>query len=329
MSLGARALDAVMEATVVPSFTSIGPRVRSSIFDWVPIEQLPRLDGTVVLVTGATSGLGEAAALDLARLGASVRLLARNPDKAERSEQRIKDESGNDDVRTGIADLASLGAVDDFADEFLAHHDRLDAIIHNAGALVHERTITEDGIELTVQTHVIAPLLLTRRLMPLLQSSAPARVIWVTSGGMYSEKLSVDLLDQLEHPDQEFNGVTAYARAKRAQVALVRELSLRSSDSGVVFHAMHPGWADTPGVEESLPRFHKVLGPWLRSPGQGADTIVWLTAAPEALESSGDLWLDRRRRSTHKLPWTKRADEAEESQRLLRWCDERLGSRSS
>lgn len=322
MNTFGRVVDALMEATVVPSFTRLGPAVRSRLDHWTPRSELPSLAGRVVLVTGATSGLGEAAALDLARLGASVRLLARNPDKAERSKQRIREESGNDDVEVGIADLASLEQVERFADAFLADHDRLDVLVHNAGALVHEHTCTDDGIELTLQTHLVAPLLLTRRLLPLLRRSAPSRLVWVTSGGMYSERLS---LDTLEMGADDFDGVVAYARAKRAQVAITGRLGDALAPD-VVVHAMHPGWADTPGVEESLPRFHRILGPALRTPAEGADTIVWLAAADEPLRSSGELWLDRRRRSAHKLPRTRRDDEEAEADRVLRWCEEQIGS---
>lgn len=313
-----------MEATVVPSFTTIGPRVRSRLLGWTPRAELPTLEGKVVLVTGATSGLGEAAALDLARLGASVRLLARNPSKAADTERRIREQSGNDDVRSGIADLASLDAVRRFADEFLAEHDRLDVLVHNAGALVHDFERTDDGIEITVQTHVVAPFLLTQLLLPRLEAAPSARVVWVTSGGMYTERLSVD---DLETEPDRFDGTKAYARAKRAQVGLVEEWARRTGD--IAFHAMHPGWADTPGIEESLTRFHRVVGPLLRSPAEGADTIVWLAAAEEPGTTSGGLWLDRRQRSTHRLRRTRRPDEPAEAARLFAWCESRTSKNRS
>ena len=138
----------------------------------------------------------------------------------------------------------------------------------------------------------------------------------MTSGGMYTERLSTD---DLEMPAEEFNGTTAYARAKRAQVALVSEWA-RSTD-GVAFHAMHPGWTDTPGVEAALPCFHRILGPLLRSPDEGADTIVWLATTDEPTHHSGRLWLDRRQRPAHRLRRTHRPDEAIEQRRLIDWCE--------
>ena len=164
-------VDSALETTVVLSFTKLGPRVRSRLFDWISTDELPRLDRQVVLVTGATSGLGEAAATSLARLGASVRLLARNPEKATATVQRIRSATANDDVQAGIADLANLDDVRRFAERFLHEHNRLDVIVHSAGALVHDYQRTTDGIELTAQTHVVAPYLLTCQLMPLLEAT--------------------------------------------------------------------------------------------------------------------------------------------------------------
>jgi NAD(P)-dependent dehydrogenase (short-subunit alcohol dehydrogenase family) len=105
----------------------------------------------------------------------------------------------------------------------------------------------------------------------------------------------------LQSTRKEYKGSIAYARAKRGQVILTELWAERLADDGVVVHAMHPGWADTPGVEESLPIFRRVTKPFLRTPEQGADTIVWLAASEVAAETSGKFWLDRRPRSTHRL----------------------------
>ena len=114
-----------------------------------------------------------------------------------------------------------------------------------------------------------------------------------------------------------------YARTKRAQVILTELWAERLAGTGVVVHAMHPGWPDTPGVASSLPRFHRLTGPLLRSPEQGADTIVWLGAAVEPGGSSGGFWHDRRQRPTHRVPWTR--ETPEDRERLWHEC-ERLTS---
>jgi NAD(P)-dependent dehydrogenase (short-subunit alcohol dehydrogenase family) len=136
----------------------------------------------------------------------------------------------------------------------------------------------------------------------MLEASAPARIINVSSGGMYSQKIDVE---DLESERIDYDGPQVYARTKRAQVILTELWAERLRGTGVVVHSMHPGWADTPGVETSLPRFYRVTKPFLRSPAEGADTIVWLGAAAEAGLSTGGFWHDRRRRPTHRVPWTK------------------------
>jgi dehydrogenase/reductase SDR family protein 12 len=174
--------------------------------------------------------------------------------------------------------------------------------VNNAGVLPATRTMSPNGIELTFATNVLGPFLLTNLLLPLLKRSAPARIINVSSGGMYTQRITVD---DLQSERGEFDGPTAYARTKRAQVILTELWAKRLDGRGVVVHAIHPGWADTPGVKASLPRFYRVTRPLLRTPEQGADTIVWLGAADQPGRRSGLFWHDRRPRPTHLLPWTK------------------------
>lgn len=260
------------------------------------------MDGQVVLVTGATSGLGLAAAEGFARLGAGVRMLARDPERGERARAQVAAATGNSDVQVRLGDLSDLGSVRRFAEEFIAREERLDVLVNNAGVLPASRTLSADGIELTFATNVVGPFLLTELLLPLLRASAPARIVNVSSGGMYTRKLDVE---DLQSTRGDFDGPAAYARTKRAEVVLTEMLAERLAGTGVVVHAMHPGWADTPGVQSSLPRFHALTRPLLRTPAQGADTIVWLGAAAEPAQSSGGFWHDRRERPTHRVPWTR------------------------
>jgi NAD(P)-dependent dehydrogenase (short-subunit alcohol dehydrogenase family) len=198
---------------------------------------------------------------------------------------------------------------------------RVDALIHNAGMLTHQLQRTSSELELTAQVHVVAPFLLTSLLLPALRSGGPGCVVTVSSGGMYTQRLDVDMLDT---PPTPFDGVRVYANAKRAGVVLNQRWAREPSALGVRFHAMHPGWADTPGIRASLPRFRRIVRPLLRSAEQGADTMVWLAGASESLESSGDFWFDRRRRSTSVLLWTGTTDP--EAEQLWRWCAERSGA---
>lgn len=294
----ARAVDAALEATVIGSFTRIGPAVRGRLDDWRPVGDFD-LTGRSVLVTGGNGGLGRAAVELLAEAGATVHITVRSEDKGVRTVEEVRRTTGSDDVRWWVLDLTDLDAVRSFAADFTDEVGVLDGLLHNAGAMFSERREV-DGIETTVLLHVVAPFLLTHELLPALRASDhPARVVWLSSGGMYTERLDVE---RLQSPD-DYEPATAYARAKRAQVVLTDQLAARLGDE-VVVQAMHPGWAATPGVERSLPVFNKVMGPLFRDPRGGADTAAWLLAAPEGARHSGSFWLDRRRRATSYLPGT-------------------------
>jgi NAD(P)-dependent dehydrogenase (short-subunit alcohol dehydrogenase family) len=315
--------DDVLEATVVLSFTDLGPQIRRRLFDWEALDDL-RMDGRVVLITGASSGLGLASAAQLARMGATLRLLVRDPAKGERARADIVSQTPGADVSLYLADMSDLRSVRAALQTFMEAEQRLDVLINNAGALLPERRVSVDGLEMTFATMVLGPFVLTNGLFPLLSRTAAggerARVINVASGGMYTQRLHLDDL-QMEH--EPYRGSVAYARAKRAQVTLSGLWAHRWRDADVVVHAMHPGWADTPGIEVSLPRFHRLVGSRLRTVEEGADTIVWLAASKDAVRSTGRFWLDRRSRPTQRLPGTGASDE--EAERLWDEC-ERLSS---
>ena len=296
-------VDDALDATVVLSFTNIGYAARARLQHWAP---LPLLLRRRVLVTGANSGLGLAAAHRFADLGAVVHLGVRNAERGERARAEIIATRPDAEVHVELVDMSDLASVRAFAERFTAEHDSLDVLVHNAGALLHERTLSPQGIETTLATHVVGPFLLTALLLPALERSAHgARVVTVASGGMYSTGLE---LANLQSDQGTYNGTQAYARAKRAQVLLTEEWARRTSGPTISFHAMHPGWADTPGVAESLPRFRALTKPFLRDVTQGADTIVWLAADPEVPSQSGRFWLDRRPRATHKMRRTRAGD---------------------
>ena len=304
-------VDKVLEGPVVTSFTSLGYTVRSHVDEWTSLDAYD-LTGRTVLLTGGTSGIGRAACERFVALGADLILLGRDPDKTA----RIADELAGDargSVTSVIADMGELDQVRAAAEQVLADHARLDVLVHNAGALTAERRTNSEGVEATVASQVVGPFLMTSLLLPALRAAAPGRVLTMASGGMYAAGVAVE---SLEMSDDDYGGSEQYARAKRAQVTLNEMWADRIDPADVVFHALHPGWADTPGVESSLPRFHRLLGPALRSPDQGADTLVWLAADDAAATSSGGFWLDRRQRSIHKLPTTSRTDTPERRARL-------------
>jgi dehydrogenase/reductase SDR family member 12 len=311
----ARFLDGALEAPVVTSFTRIGYDARSRLGHWTKLADY-RLGGRVIVVTGASSGLGLVAAEQFAACGATVVLLGRDRAKTQRVRDDIAARTGNDALEVVVADMGDLAAVRAAAAQLQAAHPRIDVLVHNAGALTADRRVASSGVEQTVASQVVGPFLLTTLLLPQLRAVGPGRVVTVSSGGMYASPLRVADLQM----GDDYRGSEQYARAKRAQVTLNEMWAERVSPHDVVFHAMHPGWADTPGVRESLPTFRKVVGPLLRTPLQGADTLVWLAADDgEPLLSSGKFWLDRAVRSIHKLPTTRRSDTPARRAELWDW----------
>jgi NAD(P)-dependent dehydrogenase (short-subunit alcohol dehydrogenase family) len=206
-SSAANIVDWTLEASVVGSFTRIGYHTRRRLFEWTPLQSLG-LEGKVAIVTGATSGLGRAAAQSIAALGAHVCIVGSDPERTELAHSAISAAAGSA-VEADLADLSSLEETAAFAARFAEDHDRLDLLILNAGALTHDYTVTSEGNEITLATHVLSPFLLTRALRPLLEAAAPSRVIVVASGGMYTEPLDVDALDP---EPAAYDGTQAYAR---------------------------------------------------------------------------------------------------------------------
>jgi dehydrogenase/reductase SDR family member 12 len=298
----AEAVDAALEATVVGSFSRIGLWARSRLLPEFTAGAPTTLEGQTVVITGATSGIGHATAIALARLGGAVHFLARDPARAAGARRRIATVSGSQQVSYGLADLNDPGSVRAFADHYLSSHSQLDVLIHNAGAIHPSYQTNGAGTELTIAGQVIAPFLLTSLFLPALLAARQSRVITVSSAGMYTQRLDPGI-EQI--PASGYRGVTAYARAKRAQVALSREWARRLAGTGVACHAMHPGWVNTPGIAAALPRFHAVMRPLLRTPGQGADTIIWLAITDPARLGSGKFWHDRRPRTEYRLPRTR------------------------
>jgi NAD(P)-dependent dehydrogenase (short-subunit alcohol dehydrogenase family) len=300
-------IDKALDTVIAPGFSNIGYKVRKK--SWDPIDE--SLEGRVIVVTGATSGLGRAAAAELAGLGGDVVLVGRNRDKAAREREEITRGTGNDRVRYEIADLSLMSEVRSLADRLLEAESRIHVLINNAGALFPERGETSEGIEQTLALNLLGHFLLTNLLIPRLVESAPSRIINVASGGMYGQRISIG---NLQSDRGEYKGAAVYARTKRGQVILTEMWAEQLKDQGVTVASMHPGWADTPGVVHSLPTFYKITKPFLRTPAEGADTIVWLAAADEAAGRSGLFWHDREPRPTHKTSRTK--ERPEERQEL-------------
>jgi NAD(P)-dependent dehydrogenase (short-subunit alcohol dehydrogenase family) len=296
----ATSVDLGLELSVFGSFSRIGPAVRSRLFGWTGPPR-DALTGRTVAVTGPTSGLGLALTWALADLGARVVLVGRSASRLERLHDELVVAHGADRYPVVVADLGSLASVAAAVDRILATEIRLDVLVDNAGAINATRSESPDGIESTFALLVVGPFALEAGLDPLLRRTPGSRVIAVTSGGMYAQRLP---LDDLQFATGDYAGTRAYARAKRAQVALMREWSRRSG--GTVAHtAMHPGWADTPGLAEALPGFHRAMRPLLRTMDEGIDTVVWLATRADPASIAGRLFLDRRPRPFDRIRATR------------------------
>ncbi len=296
-------LSNALDAAVVPGFSKIGYAIRKRIGNWQPISSFD-LRGKTVVITGPTSGLGEQVARQLALTGANLVLVARNEEKCARVIAEITPLcTGNTPVfvRAEMGDLESVRSACAAIQQQFTH---IDVLIHNAGALLNTRQESPQGIEQTIASHVVGPFLMTTLLLPLMNGG---RVVTVSSGGMYSSGLpAFDKGESLEMPAHKYGGSKQYAIAKRAQVTLTEMWAARVPQTEFV--SMHPGWADTPGVQESIPGFRRVTAPILRTASEGADTIAWLAAVSPLPGRNGTFWSDREIRPTHKTPQSKKLD---------------------
>ncbi|MFT6757193.1 MAG: dehydrogenase/reductase SDR family protein 12 [Chitinophagales bacterium] len=248
------------------------------------------------VITGATSGIGLAAAKQLAALGAQLTLVVRDENKAKQVVAKLAQQTGNTRINIELADMSLMKDVHALAGRLLKAGKPVDILINNAGALFNPRQQTTEGVEQSFALLLLGPYILTERLHPLLVKSESARVVNVLSGGMYSQKIQVN---NLQSQRGEYSGSAAYARAKRGLMILTEEWAKRWQGDAISVNAMHPGWVDTPGVVNALPEFYRVTKRVLRTPEQGADTITWLAAAKEAGTVSGKFWLDREQHPSH------------------------------
>jgi NAD(P)-dependent dehydrogenase (short-subunit alcohol dehydrogenase family) len=250
------------------------------------------MSGKICVVTGANSGIGKATSLVLAQFGAEIILVCRDKARGEAALADVSAAAAGGAARLEIADLSSLQEVRELAGR-LAGLDRLDVLINNAGLVLGDRRITADGFEYTFALNHLAPFLLTNLLRKKLAASAPARVITVSSAAHRAAKLDLADLQLAAH----FNGWRAYANSKLANILFTSELARRVTGSGVTANCLHPGVVNTGfGRDGSrVLRFGLDLGRrFLRTPGQGADTVVYLASSPDVEGATGGYYIHRK-----------------------------------
>lgn len=279
------------------------------------------MDGKTVVVTGATSGIGLAAACEFARLGARLIIMGRTERKLSAASSKIADFSGRStsEFISVSADLSLVAEARRASAEIRKLAPIIDVFVNNAGALFQERGETKEGNERSLAINLIAPYVLVESLSEIIARSA-TRVINVASGGMYLQSLK---LSDMQSAKGDYDGAKAYARAKRGLVALTEHWAEKFNGSGANFNSMHPGWVKTPGVASSLPVFERLLDGRLRDSRMGADTIVWLASSSSMEHETGKFWFDRRPHTTEVIPGT--AVTSAQHKLLLNFLHEQTG----
>ncbi|XP_061538421.1 DHRS-12_like_SDR_c-like domain-containing protein [Phycodurus eques] len=259
------------------------------------------LAGRSFMITGANSGIGKATAMAIARRGGTIHMVSRNKDKAEEARAELVKETGNKEIYVHILDISETKKVWEFAETFKRKYKALNVLINNAGGIMSQRDVNAEGLEKSFATNVLGVYILTKSLIPLLEKSADPRVLTVSSGGMLVQKLRIG---NLQSERGRYDGAMVYAQHKRQQVVMTEQLS--KIHPSIHFTVMHPGWVDTPAVANAMPDFHRSMKDKLRTPEQGADTVVWLAVSEAATANpSGRFYQDRRMVATHlPLAWT-------------------------
>jgi NAD(P)-dependent dehydrogenase (short-subunit alcohol dehydrogenase family) len=270
------------------------------------------LDGKTVVLTGASSGIGAAAARELAARGANVVPVGRDPKRLAAVARELRSANPSFDAEEAAiqADFASLAEVRRLAANLLERHSRIDVLVNNAGLVAGSRALTEDGYETTFAVNHLAPFLLTNLLLDRLKESAPSRVVTTSSDAHRSGEIDFDDLQG----ERRWSSWSAYSRSKLANILFTRALARRLEGSGVSVNALHPGVIRTRlGRRTALPirLAWRAVSLFFKSPDTGATTIVHLASAPEGGEVSGGYFADSRERAP-----SRRAQDDEAAERL-------------
>ena len=283
------------------------------------------LVGKHVMITGANSGIGFETSLQMAKQGATVTMVCRDEGRGLAARDKIRDEikslrketpqtteKNTETVNLAVCDVSSQRAVKELVANFFKSGLPLHVLVNNAGCMSHHFAETKEGTEVNYATNAVAVWGLTNGLTPVLRRSAiesksPSRVICVASAGMLTEKIELQDPEMRKPPQNKFDGTRQYARNKRAQVVLMELLATREKERAreskkneeILFVSQHPGWTDTDAVKVALPGFYDSLKSRLRSPWEGADTVVWLATVSHEKIQSGGFYFDRKEVPKH------------------------------
>jgi NAD(P)-dependent dehydrogenase (short-subunit alcohol dehydrogenase family) len=256
--------------------------------------------GKVVLVTGATGGIGKATAIGLATMGARVGITGRDLIRAEQAAADIRTASGNPAVDVFAADMSSQAEVRRLAGAVLDAYPRLDVLVNNVGGFWAHRHPTADGLEHTFALNHLAPFLLTNLLLDRLKASAPARVVTVSSGAQAAGRIDFDDLQGA----RTYSGQRAYSQSKLANILFTNELARRLQSTGVTANSVHPGVVRTNFGSEDQAGFFRIISPlvrpFLKTPTQGAWTPIYLASSPDVEGITGQFFANRKPKTANR-----------------------------
>jgi retinol dehydrogenase 14 len=245
------------------------------------------MDGRICVVTGATAGIGKATAFALARMGATVVIVARDAAKSARTVDEIEKAVPDAKLDVVLADFASLQAVREAAAEISRRYTAVHVLVNNAGVASKQRLLSRDGFELTFAVNHLAPFLFTRELLPLLRAGAPSRIVTVASVAQRNGLIDFDDLQS----EKNYRGFLVYGKSKLANVLFTYELASRLVGSGVTANCLHPGAVATDMLRQLPWLLYAVISPFLLTPEQGAATQVFLASSPQVEGVSGGYYV--------------------------------------
>lgn len=291
--------------------------------DGVGVGMTTDMHGKVILITGATNGIGKVAALELAKMGATVVIVGRNPSKTADVLREIRHASASDSADMIVADLSLLSGMRKAADTFRERYDRLDVLVNNAGALFARRSVTADGYEATFALNHLSYFVITNALLDMLQASAPARIINTSSGAHMGAVRGINFDDL--HSEKRYTAFGAYAQSKLANVLFTRELARRLQGTGVTANSLHPGFVNTGfgkngsnGIVAMAFRLITLVG---RTPEKGAETLIYLASSPAVADVSGQYFVDNQPAAISKA-----AQDDEQARRLWQVSEQMVGA---
>jgi NAD(P)-dependent dehydrogenase (short-subunit alcohol dehydrogenase family) len=258
----------------------------------------------VILITGATSGIGKSAGFGLAKTGAVVVIVARDKNKGEKVRQEIIEQSGNKNIHLLVSDLSLMRSVRGLAEEFKNKFDRLDVLINNAGGIFGKRILTEEGLEYTFALNHIAYFLLTNLLLDILKKSAPSRIINVASEGHRFHGIDLENLQG----EKGYSGLRAYDQSKLCNILFTYELSRRLEETGVTANCLHPGMVDSNFGSTASFWFRllvKIGKPILITPERAARAIIYFATSPEVAHVTGKYFIGRRPAESSKVSYNR------------------------